>query len=110
MAAEAAKRPSGRSRQAAKTTAPPEQTPSAQGRVGAAVAALVESLDLDGDHPRLALAAVAEALAREIDAGAGMAAAAMAKELRATLAELGGEGDDDDDAFAEWERQLGSAT
>jgi len=78
--------------------------------VAAAVSALVASLDLDGDLPRLALAELAMTLAHGLDAGAGMAAAAMVKEMRATLADLGGDDADDDDAFTEWERQLANPT
>lgn len=107
---EQGKRPSGRSRQAAKAAAGAvERNPNA-GRLTEAVALLIDSLDLDADLRRSALAEVALTLASGLDAGAGMAAAAMAKELRATLAELGGDDADDDDAFAEWERQLGFAS
>lgn len=107
MPAEPAKRPSGRSRQAAKAAAAPPQDPPAPGRVGLAVAALVAGLDLEDDLSRAALAELALTLAAHLDAGAGMAAAAVAKELRATLHELEGDGvPDDDDAFARWEADL----
>ena len=99
---EPTKRASGRSRQASKQ--PPKPAPAAG--VELAVMALIDSLNLDGDHPRIALAAMALTLAKELDAGAGMASAAMVKELRATLHELGGDDGSDDDAFAEWERSL----
>ena len=50
-----------------------------------------------------ALAEVALTLARALDAGAGMAVAAVAKELRATLAELEPRTNDDaDDPAAVW--------
>jgi hypothetical protein len=84
--------------------ATPKPAPSAG--VELAVSALIDSLELDADHHRRSLAAMALTLAKELDAGAGMASAAMVKELRATLHELGGEGADDDDAFAQWERSL----
>lgn len=76
------------------------------GRVSSAITALIDSLDLEGDLTRLALAELAMTLAHGLDAGAGMAAAAMVKEMRATLRELGGGGASDDDLFSEWERQL----
>ena len=107
MAAEAAKRPSGRSRQAAKAAAAPPPDPPVGGAVAASVAALVAELNLEGDLARSALAQLALTLAAHLDAGAGMAAAAVAKELRATLHELEGDGvPDDDDAFARWEADL----
>lgn len=61
--------------------------PSTPGRVGKRVADLIaelrenEELDTAGE----ALAAIAENLAANLDAGAGMATAAVAKELRATV-------------------------
>ena len=67
-------------------------------------------LNLEGDLARSALAQLALTLAAHLDAGAGMAAAAMVKEMRATLADLGGDDADDDDAFTEWERQLANPT
>lgn len=61
------------------------------------VVAYVETLDLD-EHG-LALAAIAVTLAQSLDAGAGMAAAAISKELRATLAELRPAEEDDGDVL-----------
>jgi hypothetical protein len=72
------------------------------------VAALVASLGAL-TPAQAVLAAAAEALALELDGGAGMAAAAAVRELRATLAELAGGSTDDDDAFSKWEAQLGRA-
>lgn len=78
--------------------------------MAAAVSRLVDGLDLgDDDHARLALAQLALTLAAHLDDGAGMAAAAVAKELRATLHDLEADGGSDpDDAFAKWEASLAS--
>lgn len=76
------------------------------GPVTDAVRAKLDSLT----EPDGALAALAVSLAQSLDEGAGMAAAAVARELRATLSELTAvevKRDDDDDAFAAWEAQLG---
>jgi len=72
------------------------------------VDALIASKALDDDPKRAALAELARSLADSLDSGAGMAAAAVSKELRATLHELDGDDAGDDDAFSEWERQLGT--
>jgi hypothetical protein len=53
------------------------------------------------DKPDAALMALARTLAQTLDDGAGMATAAVSKELRATLAALTPEdGKDDDGGFA----------
>ena len=78
------------------------------GAVSRSVAECVGSLG-DLSPQAQVLAAAAGALALELDGGAGMAAAAAVRELRATLAELAGGSGDDDDAFAQWEAQLGKA-
>ena len=75
------------------------------GDVSRSVAALVESMG-EITPGQSVLASAALVLAGELDRGAGMAAAAVSKELRATMAELGGDDGDGDDAFSEWERQL----
>jgi hypothetical protein len=68
------------------------------GRVEVAVLADLQSLGVTDS----ALGQVALALARELDAGAGMATAAVARELRATLAALSDDvGEGDIDAIAE---------
>lgn len=95
-------RPSGRSR-----TAKSEPDPPMVGAVSLAVQAFLNTLDLA--DPRLAaLAALALSTAAQLDAGVGMAHAAVSKELRATLEAIGGseDGGDDDDAFARWEADL----
>lgn len=77
------------------------------GPLEAKTRAAVEELgDLDGIHGPLA--ELAFALAQRIDAGArGMAAAAIARELRETLRAMT-EAADDGDAVAELLRQLSS--
>jgi hypothetical protein len=74
--------------------------------VVATVDAYLASLDLD--ERSTVLAAVALNLATSLDVGAGMATAAVSKELREVLAALGGEDVGDGDAFSAWEAQLGS--
>jgi hypothetical protein len=65
------------------------------GEVEAAVRAVVAELgELDGVQP--ALAAAAYMLARQLDSGAGMATAAVARELRETLRALTEASDADD--------------
>lgn len=61
--------------------------------------AVAASVDLaPADIPgRAALVELAMTLARQLDAGAGMATAAVSKELRAVLADLLPEKPDDDD-------------
>lgn len=53
-----------------------------------------------------ALAEIALTLARSLDGGAGMAVAAVSKELRATLAELEPRADDEPDDADRWLREL----
>ncbi len=71
---------------------------------------LLESLRRDGafDTRDEALGQLALTLAAQLDDGAGMATAAVARELRATLADLTKDrsGDDDDD---DWSAQLPAA-
>ena len=98
-----AKRPGG----TRKVQKPP---PKLARKIVPAVLELIVELDIDkaGTAHQKVLAADALNLAETLDAGAGMAAAAISRELRATCAELrgDGEGSDDDDAFAAWEDQL----
>ena len=91
-------RPSGRTRTRATQTVTNDSEPSTGvlGPVASAVASDLESLSVtDGQR---GLAATAITLARQLDEGAGMAAAAIARELRVTLDAIrnGGAGDDDD--------------
>lgn len=65
----------------------PEDRPPDCGPVESATRDAVDDLDNLAGH-QLALAESGYALARQLDAGAGMAAAAVAKELRATLKEI----------------------
>lgn len=68
------------------------------------VARAIEALRSDGalDSTKEALAEVALNLAAALDEGAGMATAAVARELRATLSAMSEvDGDSDDDGFAE---------
>jgi hypothetical protein len=58
------------------------------------------------DKPDAALMALALTLAETLDGGAGMATAAVARELRATLAALTPEAKVDDDGFAALIEQL----
>lgn len=100
----AAKRPTGRSRTAKETpdsSVSPDVVP-----VTAAIDAYLASLDLDERGE--VLAAVARNLAVTLDIGAGLAAAAVSKELREVLAALGGDDVGDGDAFSAWEAQLGT--
>lgn len=81
----------------------PEDLEAQRRPVEASVRAAVQALDgLDGHQ--LALAQSAYALARQLDAGVEMTAAAVARELRATLTEiwaaLGPDEDDEDDLGA----------
>jgi MoxR-like ATPase len=78
------KRPTGRQRAAAKRA--PKPKPSL-GSVLAAVEADLAALELAGPVDR-SLAEAARALASSLDGDAGMAAAAISRELRAILAEL----------------------
>ena len=87
-------RPSGRSR--TREAQAPIDTDAPAGSVELAVISDLESLAVtDGQR---GLAATAITLARSLDAGAGMAAAAVARELRVTLEAIreGGSGDNDD--------------
>lgn len=97
-----AKRPSGRARTAAARGAT-KADPPPPGGVAVAVGALIDSAKLVpgswGDR-EAALAAVALTLAATLDAGAGLSTAAVARELRATIAALAPkEADGDDLAF-----------
>lgn len=58
----------------------------------------VESLNLTDMH-KLALAEMCYRMARKLDRDAGMATAAIAKELRETLAIISGDKKDDSDDF-----------
>jgi hypothetical protein len=68
--------------------------------VRAAVVADLSRLTPRLDKPDAALMALALTLAETLDGGAGMATAAVARELRATLAALTPEVKADDDGFA----------
>ncbi len=80
------KRPSGRQRSASKRPPAPKSKPSL-GSVLAAVEADLADLELAGPVDRT-LAEAARSLASSLDGDAGMAAAAISRELRAILAEL----------------------
>lgn len=102
----AAKRESGRSRQREE----PEPAPT-DGTVRAGVLALIAELGITGEAPagQRARAALALNLASQLDGDAGMASAAISRELRATLDDLEGtDGPDADSDFARWQRQLGT--
>lgn len=93
---------------------PPESSSSGSsdggGEVLAAVEAFVASLDLAPEEShRLALAALAKAIAVVIDAGAGLATAAVSRELRATLEELDDDDLGEDGELTDWEDDLGVA-
>ena len=90
------------------TTEParPAVEASTPGPVSAAVAADIARLTPRLDHPDASLMALALTLARTLDDGAGMATAAVARELRATLADLTPEEHHDDDGFAALIEQL----
>jgi len=79
---------------------------SSNGVVRAAVAADLSRLTPRLDKPDAALMALALTLAETLDGGAGMATAAVARELRATLAALTPEAKVDDDGFAALIEQL----
>jgi hypothetical protein len=100
------KRPSGRSRTAAKRPKP-LRNPS-MGSVLAAVEADLADLALAGPVDRT-LAESARSLARSLDGDAGMAAAAISRELRAVLGELAPKeehGDGDTDALSKLLKSL----
>lgn len=80
------------------------QMPESTGMNTAAVAATLAQLPTD-DPRWSALSALALTLAAQLDAGAGMATAAVSKELRATLDALTPE-DVPDDAFARFAADL----
>lgn len=80
------------------------ESPPDMGRNAAAVAATLAQLPTD-DPRWSALSALAMTLAAQLDAGAGMATAAVSKELRATLDALTPE-DVPDDAFARFAADL----
>lgn len=79
----------------------PQEVPS-HGPTETAVRAEVAALNAAGEHPSEALAQMAYHLARKLDTDAGLATAAVARELRATLAALTPvkETDDGDDLDA----------
>lgn len=56
-----------------------------------------------------ALAAICENLARSLDNGAGLAAAAVANQLRSTLKEIRSAKGDEDDDFDNWVSGLSAA-
>lgn len=66
----------------------------------------VKSLEIDGDKHKLALAELAYRLARKLDRDAGMATAAIAKELRETLGQIADTSNVDDEFW----KHFGSAT
>ena len=80
------------------------QMPEGTGMNTAAVAATLAQLPTD-DPRWSALSALAMTLAAQLDAGAGMATAAVSKELRAVLDELTPK-DVPDDAFAKFAADL----
>lgn len=84
----------------------------AVGRIERSTAEFVRELHAEGDLTAAAvpLSKVALELARTLDAGAGLATAAVARELRATLAGLAPKGGEpgDDDLFSRLERELSS--
>ena len=86
---------------------PLKSVPAAMAATGANEAAVQRTLAaLPTDNPRWdALAALAVTLAMQLDAGAGMATAAVSKELRAVLDELPPK-DVPDDAFAKFAADL----
>ena len=99
-----AKRETGRSR--TRKTEPAEP---AQRLISPAIGKLLDELGIDSEAPAhdQALGALALNLAGQLDSGAGMASAAIGRELRATLDQLRGDDDGDpDDAFAKWEADL----
>jgi len=75
----------------AKPRAPRNQTPQeveSHGPTETAVRAEIAALKAAGEHPSESLAQMAYHLARKLDTDAGLATAAVARELRATLAAL----------------------
>ena len=84
--------------------APAKATPSEPREPGAVEVAVAQSIEEIGELPRglSGLSESALTLARALDEGAGLATAAVARELRATLLELAkdSEGDDGPDPFA----------
>lgn len=76
------------------------------GPISAAVADDLARLTPRLDKPDASLMALALTLARTLDDGAGMATAAVSKELRATLSQLTPEEHHDDDGFTALIEQL----
>lgn len=105
------KRPSGRSRMAARGDSQPtpdaSTAPQSVGPVEEATRAQLAEMTVPPS--RQALAAVALNLARTLDNGAGMAAAAVARELRLTMDALGREADGADDDVTALLRELSAA-
>ena len=85
--------PTRKPRPSAKRT--PQEKPS-HGPTETAVRAEVAALKAAGEQPSEALAQMAYHLARKLDTDAGLATAAVARELRATLAALTPEKETDD--------------
>lgn len=108
IAVSSPKRRSGRQRVKDSAPTPVSPVSPSAGGVSRSVAVLVESLG-DLKPEQLVLAAAVEALASELDAGAGMAAAAAVRELRAAMAELVSGSSDVVDDFSKWEANLGTA-
>ena len=81
-----------------RTTAPRTRTPAAPkyGPTEAAVRDDIAALKKAGEHPSESLAQMAYHLARKLDSDAGLATAAVARELRATLTALTPEKEADD--------------
>lgn len=99
-----------------KKASAPRKAPTVRRQAGTITGAVRDFIatEVDLQNPNLrALSALAVKLAGELDAGAGMATAAVARELRATLTEIRGDDGDPDpdgDPFAAWEKQLGEAS
>lgn len=75
-------------------------------KIASAVRRLIAALDLQ-DAEGIALGAIAHNLAVLLDEGAGMASAAVSRELRETIDRMVAlDGGENEDAFAAWEAQL----
>ncbi len=87
---------------------PATRTPRATApvKIASAVRRLISALDLQ-DAEGVALGAIAHNLAVLLDEGAGMASAAVSRELRETIDRMVAlDGGENEDAFAAWEAQL----
>jgi hypothetical protein len=82
-------------RRPAKGPAPPPPPPTNEARVLALIESLRQASPVDTRDE--AIGQLALTLAKALDEGAGMATAAVARELRATLADLARDRDDGDD-------------